>query len=384
MKWFDKYVKGNAPALPSIDEISNPVPAISEYFEAYRLPAAFRQAEIDTLPVIDVEGRIIGIVTEYDLAKIMPEWSFEDNSYRHNVLVSEIMTRNVWTETMETSVEDLLMKLHEMHTRVIPVLNSDGLYSGRCIKRSELISYLTGRVKPQSIGGLATPLGVYMTDGRHQAGPKNLGLVLTGVAFAFMVFVIELVLGFVYNYVSIPTFLAVFVELALFVGLLRLTPLVRYHAAEHQTINAIEKGLPLIPETVRMQPRPHRRCGTNIMVLLIGIQVVLMLASAFSQMKMVYLQFISLVFGFMFVFSNWRKVGMWVQQYITTARAGDKYIMSGIKAGEEILKLHKEDPNPRAPGLMEKVWNMGLFQILVSFFVTMWLLGMGLSLIGLI
>jgi len=369
MKWFWKK-EYKIPDLPSVDDISTEIPAISEYLEAVRLPDVFKATEIDTLPVINNAGIITGIVSEYDLAQILPEWSFDEESYRYDVKVADIMTKKVWTEKENTNVKDILSSIHQLHTRVIPIVDEYGRYTGKSITRQVLVRFLTRMVKPRSIGGLATPIGIYMTDGKHQAGSGNLGLVLTGFAFGGIIIFIELLTGYIFTGRHLPDILIIITQLILFILVLRITPLVKYHAAEHQTIHAIEKGLPLTPETVRMQPRPHKRCGTNIMVLLFGIQLVLLIS--FEFIKMPFIQFIILITGFLFVFSNWKKAGMWLQEYFTTRRASLIQIENGIKTGEEILRKHKEDTSPESPGFFVKLWNMGLIQVLVSFLFLLW------------
>lgn len=370
MKWFWKK-DYKMPDLPSLDDISTEIPAISEYLEAFRLPDIFKMADIDTLPVIDISGKIVGIVSEYDLAQILPEWSFEEESYRFDIKVADIMTRDVRVEKQNTNIKDTLPGMHKMHTRVIPIVNEYGIYTGQCITRQALVRFLTGMVKPRSIGGLATPIGIYMTDGKHQAGAGNPGLILSGFALGAIIVFIQIVTGFIFSGKHIPELLIIITQLILFILILRATPLVKYHAAEHQTIHAIEKGLPLTPETVRMQPRPHKRCGTNIMVLLFGIQFVLLLSFQFTKMPLI--QFMIIVFGFLFVLSNWKQVGMWLQEFFTTRRASPAQIENGIKVGEEILKKHKEDVSPKSPGFLLKLWNMGLLQILASFLFVMWI-----------
>lgn len=372
MVWRKDNYK-NIPDLPDISKVSEEIPAVSKYLEAFRLPDAFKQAEIDTLPVIDITGRIVGIVSEYDLAKILPEWSFEEQSYRHNVLVSEIMTKDVWTEEENTSIKDLLSSIHEMHIRVIPIVDENGRYTGSSITRTAMISFLTRMVKPRSIGGLATPLGVYMTDGIHQAGSKNPGLLLTGVALGFISFIVMLITSFIFNYMNPPLTIVLLLQLTIFILILRFTPFSKIHAAEHQTIHAIEKGLPLNLETVRMQPREHKRCGTNIMVLLVGIQLIILLSAELRVLNP-FLYFLFLVFSLLVVFSNYRKLGMWIQKHLTTSKANDFQIKNGIKVGEELLKMHKDDTTTGSPGFIQKVWNMGIIQILLTFFLTLTLL----------
>jgi len=370
MKWFKKT--SNINTIPPVSKLGREVPAVSEYLDAFRLPDAFKQAESDTLPVIDIEGKIVGIVSEYDLSQVLPEWCFDPDSYRHNIIVGDIMTRNVWTETEYSDIDIIISKVHKMHTRVIPLVNKDGIYTGNSITRSVVIAYLTRMVKPVSLGGLATPLGVYITDGKHQAGSGNAGLLTTGLALVSIIIIVQLMTGFVFRYININRTLVYLIQFILFIFILRMTPLVKYHAAEHQTIHAIEKGLPLKPATVKMQPRAHKRCGTNIMVLLIGLQFILLFSIDFIKFGP-FGQFIFLIAGFLFVFSYWRKFGMWLQNNLTTATAGNKHLQSGIKAGEEILRKNKDDKDPFPPSILQKIWNMGLVQMLSVFLLMMWI-----------
>lgn len=49
----------------------------------------------------------------------------------------------------------------------------------------------------------------------------------------------------------------------------------QYHGAEHKTINAYERGLPLTVDCVRQQTTMHPRCGTTFIVMVVFIGVVL-------------------------------------------------------------------------------------------------------------
>ncbi|OGI03457.1 MAG: hypothetical protein A2Y25_10695 [Candidatus Melainabacteria bacterium GWF2_37_15] len=365
--------KSKIPELPTIDEISETLPAVSEYCPASRLPELFKESQSDTLPVIDMEGKLTGIISEYDLAKIIPDWSMDQESYLHEYLVASLMTRDVWAETTNTNISELLSNVNKMHTRVVPIVEKDETYTGSVITRSSIIHYLTKLVKPRSLGGLATPLGVYITDGKHQAGPGNLGLFLTGVVLGLIISVIEVITAFVINWFNIdsiggPYFpLIILGQIVLFLLILRFTPLVKMHAAEHQTINAIEKGMPLSLETVKMQPKEHVRCGTNLMVLILGIQIIVIIYGSFLTQFGPLFQFLFLILGFSFIFSYWKRGGMLLQKYFTTVKASDKYIKSGIKAGNEILKKYKEDTDPRSSSIFTKIWNSGLIQIVAGF-----------------
>lgn len=382
MKFIDGDELNRRGDFPSIDEISVEMPAVSEYCSVIRLPDLFHQAGSDTLPVIDIQGKIVGIVSEYDLAQVVPELSISESGYQCRLKVYDIMTTQVWTEQENTNIRELFNKINTMHARVVPIVDNDNFYTGTSITRTAVIKYMTRLIKPNTLGGLATPFGVYITDGKHQAGAGNFGLFLTGVSIGVILFFIERIFGFGLKYFSVnmtnpSVFPVIFVlEITIFVMLLRFTPLAKIHAAEHQTINAIEKGLPLTLEAVRLQPREHKRCGTNLMVLFIGLQfVVLLFVGYFSRTEPI-LQFIFLFGGFMFVFSNWRKWGMWLQKYFTTVKAPDSYILNGIKVGEEILRKHKEDLDAKPASFLRKVWCMSIIQIISGFIFVQWLFGL--------
>jgi uncharacterized protein YqhQ len=136
---------------------------------------------------------------------------------------------------------------------------------------------------------MATPFGVYLSDGANQAGAGNLALVAGGAALAILATtatvivqaLVDLVGHVTHHDVSsislqyspvdgklLPTLLATGLRLSVslvFLSLIRISRIAGFHAAEHQTVHAIENGEPLVPEIVSRMPRPHPRCGTNIL-----------------------------------------------------------------------------------------------------------------------
>ncbi len=363
---------------PSIVELATELPAIPESYPVSKLSYLFMQLNTDTLPVANKKGEITGIVSEYDINKVLPEWCVKKNSYQIEFKVSEIMTKDIWTETINSDVRELLNKLTQEHTRIVPIVDKNGKYSGSSIIRKKIIYYLTKMIKPISLGGLATPLGVYITDGKNQAGAGNLGLFLTGISFGFIMRGMEIFLAMIGTALNInpedPSIIPIsfLATIVLFISILRLTPLVKIHAAEHQTINAIEKGLPLTLETVKMQPREHKRCGTNLMVLIIGIELIALISSVYLSNFEPFVQSTFLFIGFVLVFSFWRDVGMIIQKYLTTVKAPDKYILNGIEAGEEILRKHKENLTIQDTNFFQKIWATGILQLITGAMATIY------------
>jgi uncharacterized protein YqhQ len=50
-----------------------------------------------------------------------------------------------------------------------------------------------------------------------------------------------------------------------------------YHGAEHKTVNAVEAGAPLTPESVKQFPLEHPRCGTAFLLTVLIISTLLQL-----------------------------------------------------------------------------------------------------------
>ena len=369
MNWNreSSYYNQSEACYSNIRKLSREIPAVSEYLDILNLSNLFKKYETNVLPVINLQGKIIGTVSEYNITLSLINISFKKDSYKHKITVSDIMNRDFFAETGDKSIKNIIPKIIEdFHEDIIPIVDEKKQYSGNSLVRSDLIYYLTGIIRPMLLGGLATPIGVYITDGKHQAGAGNLGLILTGIVFGFFALIIQFITFFIFSESS-PNVLILLFELSLFIIFLRLTPLVRIHAAEHQTIHTIEKGLPLTLDVVKMQPRPHRRCGTNFMVLISGIFFIIILIMDIKIFQNPFFSYFFSIISLLFLFLSWKRFGMWLQKYFTTARAPDKYIKNGIKAGKEIIKKNKEDFCPGKTLFVEKLWNTGFIQILIGF-----------------
>jgi uncharacterized protein YqhQ len=80
----------------------------------------------------------------------------------------------------------------------------------------------------------------------------------------------------VFNLVEGLARLAFFLAYILLISLLRdIRRVFQYHGAEHQTIHCYEAGLPLEPGNVARFPTLHVRCGTNFLLILFVVTLVL-------------------------------------------------------------------------------------------------------------
>ena len=326
------------------------------------------------VPVIE-DGQLCGLISDREVAlglSLSPE-----------APVGSVMTRDVPVVYADLPAGEGLRLLAESPFPALPVVLADGHFLGT-VGRSELLSALFHRRRPASVGGMATPLGVYLSDGSVRGGAGDFALALTGV-FLFIGSMVSsaLAMGAVHyalragwhgflphgylDYLSVGVFLVAF---ALW---FRLSPVAGYHAAEHQTVHAIERNEPLTPEHVARMPRPHPRCGTNLAVLF----------SMFAALVGI-LHVDEVVAGLLSLIT-YRFFGYWVQLRITTRPATRKQIASGIRAGEQVLERYQHGVMPGRFRGLRRFWNMGLAQVAAGYLVAtiaFWALGRYVPFVG--
>ena len=260
---------------------------------------------------------------------------------------------------------------------VLPVVSSGGLYQGY-LQRTDITATVTNAVRPATIGGLATPIGVHLTCGSQRGGVSDWGLFLSGlllgglgvlgtVLYSVLALLIQSTLhqpvyssllspsiGIPNWYDAIRSAAAFAPALATLLGF-RLLSISGYHAAEHQTVNAVEQGEPLDVEHVRQMPRVHPRCGTNIVVA----------ASIFAGILGLFPTPIIIFPAVFIVLLAWRSIGSWMQNFVTTKKASDKQLESGIRAAEELLLRYRQEVlGAREPG--RRLWNIGFPQMIAG------------------
>ncbi len=267
----------------------------------------------------------------------------------------DVMQRDYGIIPSLFSLHNALITLDRYNCSALPVIDPDGSYRGM-ISRADIVAALGRNIRPPVVGGMATPLGVWLTTGTISGGAPPFGLFLSGatLGFCFLVayFVVLLPLTFINSewaamYVSgrlggtsdggLFDFLSTAAQGLVFLLTMRALPISGFHAAEHQTVWAIERGLPLTPEIVAQMPRAHPRCGTNLMVLSLLITILFQHLPSFDPMM--------ILLALILVYFSWRSFGEMVQNYFTTKPATKKQIESGIRAGREVLEKYQEQPH---------------------------------------
>lgn len=257
------------------------------------------------------------------------------------------------------SLHNALITLDRYDCAALPVIEPDGGFRGM-ISRSDAISALGRNMRPPTVGGMATPLGVWLTTGVLSAGAPPLGLFLSGVTlglcaiFAYFALLIPLAfinpewaalfasgrLGAFSSDGSLLNLVITLVHSLVFLSAMRFLPLSGTHAAEHQTVWAIERGLPLVPEVVAKMPRAHPRCGTNLMALAGLIEIVFQHLPSFDSG--------TILFTLLFIYLTWRNFGEMLQVVFTTKPATPRQLESGISAGRALIEKYQDEPHVRA------------------------------------
>jgi len=389
-------------SIPSAAQLIRATPPLSPTDSWARAAFVFRQSNTGALPVGEA-GYLVGWLEDTDLLAAVAAAGEQAETRT----VAELMSPLPAALAPSTPLAELPVLLAQTTQPLIPVLLADGYYLG-CLHRADVIAALAGRFAPPRIGGMATPLGVYLTTGSVHGGAGWWGLVLAGALMALMLWVTQtaLVLGTAALYhathlifwkilsatmagaqgvLTSPVeslaymLIGIVLVVAVFLGLLRVTPLMAgYHAAEHQTVNAIEAGEPLTSEAVGRMSRVHPRCGTNywgiFQLTYLGISLLAMvLASTSGRQNLPTVAGVA-VFVALAVALYWRKFGAWLQLYCTTRPPSHAEIASGIHAGQEILQRALTAP-ARPINLLQRIWAMGLPMVMLGAMLTMMFLG---------
>lgn len=293
------------------------------------------------------------------------------------------------------SLGDAIQSLRRSPLLSVPIIDPE---TGQVIAVLARPDALTPPIPPR-LGGMATPLGVYLTDGVSSGGAGFWGLFLTGVIMSLFALTAQAAVhGLSLLIAAHPAFLAVWFQLVpldvrfwlaaltpwlplpFVFFLLRVAPLSGTHAAEHQVVHCIERFAPLVPETVRSMPRVHPRCGTNLFT---GFTLFLLtFVSVFSTTVQLGWQpvdsaSLGAIIAAPLTLFGWRRTGSWVQRWFATRPATDKQIAGAIRAAEQVLSRRRarleRSGSPRfAP--IRRLWSMGLAQIILGYCLVLSLL----------
>jgi CBS domain-containing protein len=335
---------------------------------------------------VAVNGHVLGVITAADL---IPMLSSNPEEAR-TLPVAAMQLRPAYGIPDFWSADRAFAYFRKEGLECAPVLDATGRYVGM-VSTADLATALCGRLRPRSIGGMATPFGVYLTDGAVRGGVGDVALMTAGVYIGALHLVAVILTCFLIGETGLlsrfPAGLAwlqhadlerarAALVMVVFAACFRLSRISGFHAAEHQVVHTIEAGDDLRPTVVRSKPRVHPRCGTNLVVGLMLLWLLWICAEGLRRLGEPGDLFA--LAAFLLTLFTWRRLGGVVQHFITTRPACDAEIASGIRAGEQLLQNYqtcRPGPRPR----WHRLWNIGICQVLLGFIAvmfTVWLVNL--------
>jgi CBS domain-containing protein len=141
-------------------------PALTCAPEASLAAAAglMREADYGTLPVVDAQGHLVGIITDRDICLAMA------GSHRNaiNIAVHEVMTQKVLSALVDDDLHHALATMKSGRVRRLPVRNAIGQLKGIVSIEDVIVRGLTG-------GGIKTSDVVEALQAMYVRVPATVG-----------------------------------------------------------------------------------------------------------------------------------------------------------------------------------------------------------------
>ncbi len=328
-----------------------------------RAARLLRESSAGIVPIAE-EGMLVGIVSEASLSAALARGLDPLQP------VTEAMQAAGATLPIYSTGSEALRRLQELGVDELPVVDRSGRLAG-IVAASDLFPRPEEPPHLPTIGGMATPFGVYLTAGGVRGGAPPIALLVTGMMLSAIFLGTSLAgdwivdtmargLGF-----SPPEWAYSALPFLLFMLTIRFIPLSGTHAAEHMTVHAIEWGEPLEREVVRRMPRVHPRCGTNLAV---AVSLFLGLAGwhwgESEQLRLLVAMMVTMLL--------WRPLGHFTQQWITTKNPTDAQLEGGIRAAKELIAHFYAEGASRI-SLGRRLLASGIFHVMAGSTLTFFL-----------
>lgn len=309
-----------------------------------------RESGQEVIPVVN-EGHLVGLLTEAGILRYVGDGASPNDA------VSDYMSPTTPILNRNTGAE-ALRQLEA--TPILVVVDGHDVVCG-LVAASNFVGTVPEKPRPPMVGGMATPFGVYLTNGAVMGGKKGWYLVTTGFFLIAIFLVGDFLTDLIGRYVPETTLWNTFLNIVPFLVMVlafRIHPIAGYHAAEHQVVHAIERDEEITPEVVARMPRVHPRCGTNL-----AVAAAIFSALAFNpwfgnDRSAVFL-------GLFFTIMLWKPLGSLAQYWITTKKANAKQIASAIEAAKELLANYEVAPS-RTPSPFQRIYTSGLLHVMAG------------------
>ena len=349
------------PIAPAPDTLSMPVGALAAHNDPVQKGTSLRVAAhalaesgLHALPVADGR-RVVGLIDEGALLQAL------GMGLDPNDPVEAVMDSDPAMLPPHATGAQALRIFDASGRHAIVVVDMDLQVVG-LLTPSRLFHRPQASYRPQLVGGMATPFGVYLTNGVVGGGAKGIAIATSGMTLFGIFFVAAFVVTAFANILKIDqdahAGLLDFASMLLFLVGLRVIPLAGTHGAEHMVVHAIERGEELTPDVVRRMSRVHPRCGTNIAV---GAMVFLSLF-AWEWTRYDEIRLMVAIFATLFL---WKPLGSFVQYFFTTKPPNEGQLLSGIRAGKELLAASARAPYSRG-NVLQRIYASGLLHVIAG------------------
>ena len=118
------------------DIMTTAVISIREDEPFHRVEEKLKSHRIRHLPVVDVNNRLVGLITQRDLYKIQSPRKLEDGTWYYdrqmldNFILKHVMAKAVCTLSSEASVAEALLKMVDTKYGCIPIVDDKNMLCG--------------------------------------------------------------------------------------------------------------------------------------------------------------------------------------------------------------------------------------------------------------
>ncbi|MCW5942943.1 MAG: DUF1385 domain-containing protein [Fimbriimonadaceae bacterium] len=363
---------GQDPFTAPVGRLAQPIVALNASDSIERAASRLSQSALPAIPVVE-DGRYCGVFGQRAILARLGEGT------EPFLPIKEFVQVGV-TVPSTASGAAALREFDDRGTEFMVVLDGEGAVVG-VLTPADLASPTVRQPRPRAIGGMATPFGVYLTNGSVRAGAGDLALMSTGALLFTILAGAAIATDLLVPWLSdrglpepaIPYFVDL-APLVVFLVAMRAMPLAGIHAAEHQVVHAIERGERLVPAIVRRMPRVHPRCGTNFAV---GISLFLALAG----WTFVPEPRLRLILAAAATLLLWRPVGGLFQYWVTTRPPSDKHLAMGIRSGEELLEILRTQADQRTT-IPRRILASGMLQVMAGALIVYGIVSLVAHLLG--
>lgn len=337
-----------------------------------------RMVLVEPLSVVDSMGRVsarlaveglpgLPVASELGLVGSASEATLREALVRHvpsTAPIGTVMSPAPPALAVTATGAEALRMFADTGASWLAIVDPSGFPVG-VLRAGDLYGRPQPRLRPRSVGGMATPFGVYLTTGTQGAGAGFGALMATGALMFVALFVAHVVSLHVLDQSWFLRWTPAWREVALsvfttlgFLAGLRMLPLAGTHAAEHMVVHAIEREEPLVPEIVERMPRVHPRCGTNLAA---GAMVFL----GVNQSSLIPDESVRFLVAVILTLALWRPFGSFLQAAFTTRPPSRKQVEDGIRAGQALLQAYAQAPHQPST-LGRRLWHSGLAGVILG------------------